>query len=222
MASDGLNEEPVGRGGWFPIQPTRELSVKVLVVKGGFGSSNSSTAPRVAETRAECPAAGVPTPARSRTRSRERQSSTACAVAGRQFDTGRRNPNRPGLAGSARLVAAGFDAGALRINCSSAPALIFVGGTAAGTRNSSANRNWGARGSCVRCWFRKDALERRPVGLKYVRDDPHDDPQEDNPPRCSLPVDDVLEGIRRVASICHDIARSSSLVPHDSAGSWCA
>ena len=54
-----------------------------------------------------------------------------CAFAGRQFDTGRRNPNRPGLAGSARLVAAGFDAGALRSNCSSAPALIFVGGTAA-------------------------------------------------------------------------------------------
>ena len=76
MASDGLNEEPVGHGGWSPIQPTRELSVKVLVVKGGFGSSNSSTAPRAAETRAECPAAGVPTPARSRTRSRERQSST--------------------------------------------------------------------------------------------------------------------------------------------------
>ena len=101
-----LGEEPVGHGGWSPIQPTRELSVKVLVVKGGFGSSNSSTAPRAAETRAECPAAGVPTPARSRTRSRERQSSTACAVAGRQFDTGRRNPNRPGLAGSARLVAA--------------------------------------------------------------------------------------------------------------------
>ena len=71
----------------------------------GVHARRASTAPRAAETRAECPADGVPTPARSCTRSRERQSSTACAVPGRQFDTGRRNPNRPGLAGSARLVA---------------------------------------------------------------------------------------------------------------------
>ena len=53
----------------------------------------------------ECPAAGVLTPARSRSRSRERQSSTACPVAGRHFDTGRRNPNRSELASSARRVA---------------------------------------------------------------------------------------------------------------------
>ena len=101
------------RAPWRPLQAFRAVLTRAArVLRGAARTPNgftpvvrASTAPRAAETRAECPADGVPTPARSRTRSRERQSSTACAVAGRQFDTGRRNPNRPGLAGSARLVA---------------------------------------------------------------------------------------------------------------------